>query len=228
MQFGILTILVSIAIVKLILRLNDATHFHSGDVLGGFAIMTALGAIAVVLCMPLRSPELTTDHISAPFDPPTSRFRSPEENLTPWQFMSVSWMSTLIALGSMRQLEDEDVWSLSYEFQHKALHQRFRELRGSVIKRLLEANWIDLAILTALALLESLASESAQRQSDITMKLMWIRFCRTCAPTAAFTLDGESQCTKKARRNLCNTIVGRPAYSMPVFRLQSVVWTKIL
>lgn len=75
-----------------------------------------------------------------------------------WQFMTVSWMSPLITLGSSRQLNDEDVWSLSFEFQHKTLHEKFRELKGSVVRRLLTANGIDLIIISSLAVVSSLAS----------------------------------------------------------------------
>ena len=67
-------------------------------------------------------------------------------------------MSPLISIGFVRQLQDEDVWSLSHEFQHKSLHEKFRELKGSVVKRLFKANSIDLVVLTTLGLIESLAS----------------------------------------------------------------------
>ncbi|KAF9636010.1 putative ABC transporter protein [Lasiodiplodia theobromae] len=96
----------------------------------------------------------TTD-ISKPSSSPTSELRSPEDNLTLWQFLSVSWMSPLIALGAKRQLHDEDVWFLPYDFQHNRLHILFRELKGSVVKRLLLANGLDLIITTTLAILES-------------------------------------------------------------------------
>ena len=66
-------------------------------------------------------------------------------------------MSPLISVGSARQLDDKDVWSLSFEFQHKALHETFRLLKGTVVKRLLVANGIDLVIITVLATLETLS-----------------------------------------------------------------------
>ncbi len=67
-------------------------------------------------------------------------------------------MSPLISLGSARQLDEEDVWSLSFEFQHRPLHDKFRELKGSVVNRLLEANGLDLVFISVLGVLESLAS----------------------------------------------------------------------
>ena len=66
-------------------------------------------------------------------------------------------MSPLISVGSARQLDDKDVWSLSFEFQHKALHETFRTLKGTVIMRLLRANGIDLVIVTVLAFLETIS-----------------------------------------------------------------------
>jgi hypothetical protein len=57
-------------------------------------------------------------------------------------------------------LQDEDVWSLGYEFQHGLLHDRFRGLSGSVLRRLFHANAIDLGIISLLALVELLAGFS--------------------------------------------------------------------
>lgn len=67
-------------------------------------------------------------------------------------------MAPLIRLGNERQLNDEDVWLLSYEFQHRVLHDRFRELKGSVLRRLVEANGVDLVIISGLSVLELFAS----------------------------------------------------------------------
>lgn len=67
-------------------------------------------------------------------------------------------MWPLISLGSARQLNDEDVWSLGFEFQHRHLHDKFREMKGSVVKRLLAANGLDLVFISVLGILESLAS----------------------------------------------------------------------
>lgn len=107
----------------------------------------------------MRDPNMPTTDISKPSSSPTSELRSPEDNLTLWQFLSVSWMSPLITLGAKRQLHDEDVWFLPYDFQHNRLHILFRELKGSVVKRLLLANGLDLIITTTLAILESGASK---------------------------------------------------------------------
>ncbi|KAI4254106.1 MAG: hypothetical protein L6R42_007327, partial [Xanthoria sp. 1 TBL-2021] len=61
-------------------------------------------------------------------------------------------------IGSSRQLNDEDVWQLSLEFQHRILHDQFRELGGSVVGRLLVANGLDLVILLCLGVLEAFSN----------------------------------------------------------------------
>ena len=118
----------------------------------------ALLSIGVIVCMPLRDPNLPSKEISQPFSDPTSSLRSPEDNLSLWQFMTVSWMTPLIRTGNKRQLQDEDVWQLGFEFQHRRLHENFRQLKGTVVWRLLKANGIDLVILTVLGLLELVAN----------------------------------------------------------------------
>ncbi|KAI4171387.1 MAG: hypothetical protein LQ343_004343 [Gyalolechia ehrenbergii] len=55
-------------------------------------------------------------------------------------------------------LNDEDVWQLSFEFQHQLLHQKFRELKGTVVRRLLQANGLDLIILLGLGTIEALSN----------------------------------------------------------------------
>ena len=115
-------------------------------------------SVAIVLHMPLRSPELPRGGIGLALERPTQQLRSPEDNLRLWQYMTVSWMSPLISVGSSRQLSDDDVWSLGFEFQHRILHNKFRELTGSVVGRLLVANGLDLIILSFLGVLESASS----------------------------------------------------------------------
>ncbi|TIA13351.1 P-loop containing nucleoside triphosphate hydrolase protein [Aureobasidium pullulans] len=124
-------------------------------------ISISLISIAAVVNLPLRDPSLSREGICQPFNPPTAELRSPEDSLTLWQWMTVSWMSSLISVGKTRQLNEDDVWFLGYEFQHRHLHDAFRELHGTVVRRLLRANWVDLALLTVLAILELAANYSA-------------------------------------------------------------------
>ena len=138
--------------------LSGRSALHDRRLLASLELLTGVSTIVVMLCMPLRDPGLPNDEISPPFGHPKSHHRSPEDNLSLLQFMTVSWMSPLISLGSSRQLNDEDVWSLGFEFQHSTLHDRFRQLKGSVVRRLITANGLDLVIISSLAVLESLAS----------------------------------------------------------------------
>ncbi|KAI1496134.1 canalicular multispecific organic anion transporter 1 [Biscogniauxia marginata] len=123
-------------------------------------IFIALIAILAILSMPMRDPDLDTTGIASSEGPPTIQLRSPEDNLTLWQFMTVSWMTPLIYQGYKKQLNDEDVWLLPYEFQHSRLHVLFRDLKGSIIKRLVLANGLDLIIITSLGVLDALANLS--------------------------------------------------------------------
>lgn len=50
-------------------------------------LIAALGVILVILQMPLRDPGNQRDAIGSQFEPPSSKLRSPEDNMTLWQFM---------------------------------------------------------------------------------------------------------------------------------------------
>ena len=156
--FGILAIVLSLVTIKIVLLVDARFVLHAQDIPACLGLLIGLLAVAVILCMPLRNPGLSNDGISTPFGHPTSQLRSPEDNLTLWQFMTFSWMTPLISLGSARQLNDEDVWSLGFEFQHSILHDSFSKLKGSVVRRLIAANGLDLVIIAILAVSESLAS----------------------------------------------------------------------
>lgn len=124
------------------------------------AVSLALAGILLILAMPMRDPDLDSTGIADPQYPPTSRLRSPEDNLSLWQFMTVSWMTPLITRGYRNKLNDEDVWFLPYDFQHERLHLLFRDLKGSIVKRLIMANGLDLIIITFLGLIETAANLS--------------------------------------------------------------------
>ncbi|KAF1980150.1 ABC bile acid transporter-like protein [Bimuria novae-zelandiae CBS 107.79] len=124
------------------------------------ASVASLLCIFIVLNMPLRDPALPQDGISPVFTAPTVKLRTPEDNLSPLQYMTVSWMRPLISKGKTRNMGDEDVWDLGYEFKHERLHSAFRVLQGSVTKRIFVANAIDLVITTSLGLLQLAATLS--------------------------------------------------------------------
>ena len=160
---GILLFLYTVILVSRAIVLDDGPSLvRSEYIVAIFEILMSVGAILVILCMPLRDPRLAKDDIAPAFGDPTFELRSPEDDLTLWQFLTVAWMEPLISLAQNRQLHDEDVWLLGYEFQHRRLHDKFRELQGSVIWRLIEANCIDLFLLTVMAIIDTFASMSSK------------------------------------------------------------------
>lgn len=120
----------------------------------------ALLGVVLTINMPMRDPGWSNFGISKPFSEPSDKFRSPEDNISFWQWMSISWVSPLLRRAKQRQLNEGDVWLLPYEFQHTYLHDAFRRLQGSVLRRLLAANRADLVILTILELVELAATYS--------------------------------------------------------------------
>lgn len=222
----VLLISSSLLLSQLALSYYD-THARSLVVLlHSCEILAALLSIFFILCMPLRDPDLPVDGIGPAFEKPDHRLRSPEDNLTLWQFMSVSWMSSLISIGSERQLNSEDVWKLSFEFQHRLLHEKFRELRGSVVRRLLAANGIDLLILLILGIVEATSSTwpfcslSIYRPTD----LLVLRSGAAHITSAAASGDGRRiSCTKQSR-HVCTLVPGCRFGGLPVFCVQPVVF----
>ncbi|KAK0721995.1 hypothetical protein B0T26DRAFT_850270 [Lasiosphaeria miniovina] len=119
------------------------------------AIGLPLASLAIMVNMPMRDPLLDTTGIAKPFEKPTASARSPEDVITLWQWMTISWVAPLIAIGYKRQLHDEDVWFLAYEFQHSRLHRLFRDIPGTVLARLFQAAGLDLLLTTGLGVLET-------------------------------------------------------------------------
>jgi len=155
---ALLALYTSIFITQAVVFVDSPSGLHAKDLPSMLALVAALVAIGVILAMPLRHPHLPKDQISPAFESPTYELRSPEDDLTVWQFMTVSWMAPLMSTGNKRQLNDEDVWQLGYEFQHRMLHDTFRELTGSVLARLFRANGLDLLIISGLSMFELVAS----------------------------------------------------------------------
>lgn len=149
---------IACGIAEIALNLNDFDQLEPHRVLPPGI---AFGGLLAILIMPMRDPLLGNTGIAGEEGYPTSTLRSPEDNLNLWEFMTVSWLSPLISRGYKNQLDDEDVWLLPYEFQHKYLHMLFRELQGAVWVRLVLANGLDLFIISALGIIEAGANLSA-------------------------------------------------------------------
>jgi hypothetical protein len=121
--------------------------------------VASLMGIVTILNMPLRDPMLPNDDISPVYSPPTEKLRTPEDQLTPWQYMTVAWMAPLIQEGYKRQLNDEDIWDLPWEFKHARLHATFRKLSGSVTRRIFVANGMDVIRTTIMSIVRLIASK---------------------------------------------------------------------
>ncbi|KAK0627525.1 hypothetical protein B0T14DRAFT_493599 [Immersiella caudata] len=158
-----------------------------GAILSVGSTFLPLASLIIMLNMPLRNPEWDSTGIGKPFEKPTSSVRSPEDIITLWQWITVSWMAPLIKIGYERQLHDEDVWFLAYEFQHSRLHEHFRRLSGTVLARIFKANGLDLLITTALGILET----SAELTEPILLKqLLGALASKSPNPRAALVYAG--------------------------------------
>lgn len=145
-----------------------SAHFLSHDALRSpiepfrvARVVLAIVAVAVITTrMPLRDPSWDASDIGNASRPPSHLLRSPEDNLTLAQFWTMSWVNPLARVCRRRELVVEDVWQLPLDYQHARLYLAFRDLRGRLIPRLLEANGLDLCISASLAVVERVAEVS--------------------------------------------------------------------
>jgi hypothetical protein len=158
-SLSLLLLFTSLLLEQLITLSHRERPFLAKDVPCSVAPAAATLGIVLILNMPLRDPTLPSKDISPAFSTPTVQLRTPEDNLTPWQYMTVSWMEPLIKKGVTRQMEDEDIWDLGWDFKHARLHDAFRKLQGSVTKRVFAANGMDLIRTTALNVVRLCASK---------------------------------------------------------------------
>ncbi|KAM5351116.1 hypothetical protein ACJ41O_003839 [Fusarium nematophilum] len=130
----------------------------------------ALASLAIITIgnMPLRHPSWDSSDIGSPHHSPGNHVRSPEDNLTLFQFWTMTWVYPLARAARTRELTVEDVWQLPHDFQHHRLYMAFRELKGRLLPCLVEANGLDLFISTLLAVVERVSEVSNLR---LTSKL---------------------------------------------------------
>jgi hypothetical protein len=119
----------------------------------GVIAIASFASIIALVTMPFKPTILSSDAISAVGSTPSHQHRSPEDNLTLLQFLTISWLGPLLDIGPKRVLKDEDVWKLPYQFQHTRLHEQFQRLTGSVLSRIVEANIIDLFMTSLMGVL---------------------------------------------------------------------------
>ncbi|KAL7902960.1 multidrug-resistance associated protein [Trichoderma sp. SZMC 28014] len=127
-----------------------------------------LVSILVIGFMPIREPSWGNEDIGQPGIQPSHNLRSPEDDLCLFSFWTMSWVNPLAKASRKREITEEDVWQLPFEFQHTRLYMAFRELKGKLLLCLIEANGLDLSIATSLAIAEKVAEVSNIR---LTSKL---------------------------------------------------------
>lgn len=158
--YKVLLLEISILASQAIVLIDGTSKIGNEQLPAIMALLAALASIVVILRMPLRHPMLRHDDISPPFSPPSSEFRSPEDNFSFLQWATISWTAPLLSLANKQQLNTEDVWSLGYEFQHGVLHENFRKLPGTVFQRLMTANGQDIFITVVLGIIKTFVNFS--------------------------------------------------------------------
>jgi hypothetical protein len=181
------------------------------------AIGATVASLIILLFMPFRHPSLPSNTIGPVGHTPTAEHRSPEDKLRVWQFLNVYWMAPLMSIGRKRQLHDTDIWFLPYQFQHLRLHERFRQMGGSVLGRLLRANGIDLFIVGVIAIVQLICGEfvhfhvNLQDPADDQP-----RFFNSDSPTAIIAGDAEPGGTEAHSVDLCFTNASSAASRCPI------------
>jgi hypothetical protein len=146
--FYALEIAVELSFMTSTLAKGNLDLFYHGAV-----AVASCASIVVIVTMSFTPIDLSSDSVSIVGSNPSHHHRSPEDNLTLWQFLTVSWLAPMLELGPKRALKDQDVWALAYQFQHTRLHEKFRKLKGSVLSRILRANVVDLFMVSLIGIL---------------------------------------------------------------------------
>ncbi|RAH81802.1 hypothetical protein BO86DRAFT_313146 [Aspergillus japonicus CBS 114.51] len=224
---SLLAFFLSALVVEFAYIINDDVYNVSRLFTRHVAAAAALAGCTVILAMPFRSHSLPQDDISAVGQPPFSNSRSPEDNLRLWQFLSVSWMAPLISVGRNKQLQEEDVWFLGYEFQHRRLHEKFRQLKGSVLGRLLQANGIDVLIITTISIVQMLCDFSTPVLLQQLLQAMKDRSTSN-RPALTYALLSLVLRLVLAQAQVLNLWYGRRAYERSRGEMIMMVYEKAL
>lgn len=217
-SLSLLFLLASIALSELAILLSDPIRFEPD-----LGLLLAFVGIVVILNMPFRDPNMPSEDISPVYGPPSGKLRTPEDNLTPFQYMTVSWMGPLIQKGMTRKMEDEDVWDLGWEFKHSRLHETFRKLEGSVTRRIFIANGMDALRTTSLNLLRLCASKFSPYAWIERSKLTLPSTPDACFTPAAARFDEGPGLASQCHHYVCfHFAICTPTF-IAMQRLQSLV-----
>jgi hypothetical protein len=117
-------------------------------------MISAMISIGIVLCMQLPSVAHSSEPIRAYGSVPSSKGRSPEDNLRLWQFLNFSWVWPLLKVGKERQIDRQDVWARSYELRNQYVAETRRYLGDlPLVRKLLKENAVDSGIVVLLSLI---------------------------------------------------------------------------
>lgn len=199
---------------------------HEG--LHSFALLATLLSLLVLLLMRFRPRSPGSGPIGGVGRTPQQSERSPEDALRLWQFITVAWIGPILSLGKKRKLEKEDVWSLPYEFETARLARAFRELQGSVLRRLLRANRVDICVLILTAFIRLFCGRfihliNPERVADANARLG-----RLSVPARASPCHGESKSNYARCDYLCYSSLGSPNHRSTEFDAVPVVRKTVL
>ncbi|CAE6397156.1 unnamed protein product [Rhizoctonia solani] len=120
---------------------------HFGRVFDAFL---TLGGITIILNMPLES--FGEPNVDAEGRPPAL-----EDHCTLLQWITFSWVSPLVALGSRQPLGEKDMWQLSRLMRTRVLMKHFSQLKkSSLLRKILAANARDLFLDLVLTVLSAI------------------------------------------------------------------------
>jgi hypothetical protein len=124
------------------------------------AILLSIISALILLAMPMHVESKDCSPIAKVGAAPSSANRTPEDALSLYQFLTISWVKPLLDVGNTRQLQYEDLWRLPYSLQSHLLADTFRNVTGqSIIWRLMWANMMDYFVLALTALVDVLCSK---------------------------------------------------------------------
>jgi len=131
--------------ISIITALDSPSRFLSALCATSFCC-SVLGLV-VLLLMPINPSTYDVQEIAKVVATASSELRSPEDDLLLWQWLTVSWLETLLSVGKTRLINESDVWTLPLSFQHSLLIEGMKLLRGSLLRRVIRANAIDIVLL---------------------------------------------------------------------------------
>ncbi|KAG9120092.1 hypothetical protein FRC07_004567, partial [Ceratobasidium sp. 392] len=136
-------------------------------VLRGCNVLICLAGLVVIAGMPLSvMPNRRVEESS-------SDSASLEDRCTLWEWITFSWVTSIISLGTSRPLEEKDVWKLSYTMRTRVLMHKFLRLKGrSLLHRLYTANARDILIDISLTCLSTLMNFSAPFFLNLILRAM--------------------------------------------------------